>query len=174
MIDLRIYLPEIYFGVLEMEELMDTENYAFNELFEIVQDAQNDQYVLRATSRGLQAMESMLGIYASADDSTEFRRERLINRLAKDVVYTVNALKARLNNILSVGSYAISQDFNAYTFNITISTGTFGMIQEVKNTLAEIVPANLIVNLSNSLMAISVARVRPVATTTIGMTYTLL
>lgn len=176
MIDLRIYLPDIYDDVLEMQALMDTENYAFNELVEIVKDVQSDQYILTATERGILELEKMLGIGAFPDDSIEFRKERLINRLAKNQVYTLKALKQRLDNVLVVGSYVITVHHipHSYSFHVAFSIGEYGKIQEVRNTIVELIPANMRLFFYNGLTTENSAPIRTASVLTIGMVYNLI
>lgn len=121
----------------------------------------------------MQAFEQLFGIIAAAEDTVEFRRERLINRLIKNQAYTLKALKDRFDNILTIGSYSISVDYDDYTVYIVVATGTYGKIKEIKNTIVEMLPANMHYDLQNNLTAISVARLKPVAIATLGMTYTL-
>lgn len=150
--DLAKYYPIVYKDVLEIEELVKTENKLFEELEKITLEVEQNQFILTANARGLAVYEKMLNIIVnSQSDSIQFRRERLINRLSSLPPFTLRELIGRLNNLLGEDNYNIEVIHDNYELKLDMCIGVYGKLDEVIKTLISIVPVNMQINTSNNL-----------------------
>lgn len=150
--DLAKYYPIVYKDVLEIDELVKTENRLFEELEKITLEVEQNQFIMTANARGLAVYENMLNIIANPQsDSIQFRRERLINRLSSFPPFTLRELKGRLNNLLGQNNYDIEVVNDNYELKLDMRIGVYGKLDEVLKTLISIVPVNMQIITTNNL-----------------------
>ena len=141
--DLKQYLSWYYTDVLEISALMNTEETLFNELFDYMGRMKQNQYIPTADLSGLESFEKMLGIIADAtSENIDFRRARLISRLAVNAPYTISELRRRL--LLLLGDhFTIIEDTNGYSISIQVTSGNYAQLNELNKMISSMVPANL-------------------------------
>lgn len=150
--NLAKYYPIIYKDVLEIDELVATENKLFDELERLTLEVEQNQFILTANARGLDVYEKMLNIIVnSQSDTIQFRRERLINRLSSLPPFTLRELKGRLNNLLGSNNYDIEVIYDNYELKLDMRIGVYGKLDEVLKTLISIVPVNMQIITTNNL-----------------------
>lgn len=114
-------------------------------MFSLTQEVVDNQYVLTASVRGIEAHEDSLGIKANPlTESLEFRRERIINRLSMMPPFTMRFLKRKLDDIIGVGKWTAHIDSDNYTLYIESAAANQLWFHEILVTLARSKPANIV------------------------------
>jgi len=150
--NLSKYYPRIYKNILEIDNLVFTENELFNETNTLTTEVEDNQFVLTANSKGLTIYERMLNIIANPlSDTIQFRRERIINRLSSLPPFTLRELKGRLNNLLGSNNYDIEVIYDNYELKLDMRIGVYGKLDEVLKTLISTVPVNMQIITTNNL-----------------------
>lgn len=143
--EVRSYVPRLYDGYVEMEELARVEDNVMNWVDTEIKNARDNQFALTATLDGLAEYERMLGIvYNPATETVEFRRGRIINRLSMTPPFTYNFLKLKLNEIIGVGNWAATVDYANRVLYIEASASNQVWLHEVHITINKIKPCNMI------------------------------
>lgn len=142
-ISIREKFPNYYDGMLEINTLSDVEMRLLNLLRDELTSVINNQWVLTADLSGVIKYEKMLNITPNSNDSIEFRRERILNRLNQAAPYTITYLIRWLNIYLGQGTFEVQMEYNEYLLTITVHIGEYGKLDELIKSLIEIVPANI-------------------------------
>ena len=139
------YAPEVYSGFIEYENLISVENVLVADIEKAAADLHNDQFVLLATEEGIKQYESMLKIVAAPEVETlQFRRERVLNRMAFAVSFTTKSLRSRLDTILGAGQYDLYIDYDNYTLYIESAATDQNWFNEILITMVRTKPANMV------------------------------
>lgn len=144
MVDLKQYIPNIYNEILDMDILISTEEKLFEKVKENINKIKNNQFVLTSDLDGIRIYESMLGITATNTENIEFRRKRVINRLSMTPPYTLNFLKEKLDELIGVGNWILTLDYDNYIMYIESSAFNQNWYQEIRVTLTKVKPANIV------------------------------
>ena len=142
-IDIREKFPDYYDHVLEIDTLSDVEINLLSLLKDELTSLINNQWIMTTDLSGIQKYEKMLNIFASPDDSEEFRRERILNRLNQNSPYTITYLVRWLNVYLGEGKFEVQMEYNQYLLTLTVHIGEYGKLDEFIKSLTDIIPANI-------------------------------
>jgi hypothetical protein len=143
--DIKQYLPNIYDAILEFEGLIASENALFDNLDTETEKVRDNQYILTADIDGIIAYEKMLNIIPKpAAETTEFRRQRIINRLSMVPPFTFRFLKQKLDEIIGVDRYTASIDYPNYTLYVESSAENQEWFHEILVTVTKLKPANIV------------------------------
>lgn len=116
----RDYMPLLYEQNVEMNAIMDSETEEFENGLKLKIDTSfNNTFIKNADEQGISNYENILNIKSNpADESIEFRRERVINRLTTSIPFSETFMINRLNEILGEGQWNYTLDYNDYTLTI--------------------------------------------------------
>jgi hypothetical protein len=143
--DLRKYLPAVYSGVYETDQIIEAENTLFEGLYGNIEMLSRNQRVLTADERGIEAFERIYGIYADLGvESLEFRRQRLLLRTSSSLPFTEGSLREKLDGIIGVGMYRLSIDYGRYEIKVMSAASNEGWYHEVNAFIGKIKPANMV------------------------------
>jgi len=142
-INIREKFPNYYDNVLEIDTLSEAEQQLLSQLRDELYSLINNQWVLTADLSGISRYEKMLNIVPSAEDSEDFRRDRILNRLNQVSPYTITYLVRWLNVYLGEKKYEIEMEYGEYLLTLTVHIGEYGKLDELIKTLTDIVPANI-------------------------------
>ena len=143
--NLKSYLPNIYDDVREFEELVIIEDNIFDELDVQVSKVRSNQYVLTSDIDGIIEYEKLLNIIPKPTiETTEFRRERIMNRLSMVPPFSFRFLKQKLDEIIGVNKYTASIDYPNYTLYIESSASNQIWFHEILITITKLKPANIV------------------------------
>ena len=143
MIDILNLFPAFYKDILEIEELAATQNAMFNNLEIEFQKALNNQFINTCDVNYLKKYESLFNIINTSDD-IEFRRERLLNRMAMNIPFTLRGLKQKLDKIIGPDNYNIRVDYDNQTLYIESQILSQVWANETYITVNNIKPANIV------------------------------
>lgn len=142
---IREYVPHIYSGFAEYENLMSAEDTLIEEVENAAADLHDDQFAMTATEEGVEHYESMLKIIANPSTETlQFRRQRIVNRMAFVSSFTTKALESRVDAILGKGQYNLYIDYDKYTIYVESAATDQNWFNEILITMARTKPANMI------------------------------
>lgn len=138
------FVPEYYHGSLDMEVLVQEIDALFKGMSTNLTQLLDNQFVQTADADGVARFERLFDIRASATDTLEFRKERLINRFTLAPPFTLPFLRSRLDIIIGKGRYNVEVDYNKRRLVIGMVSKDQSWFQELRITLMKIKPANLV------------------------------
>ena len=142
---IQSFVPHIYKDVVEMDDIMNTEESIMSIVRKEMAAAFANTFVLTSDESGVIMFEKMLNITAKHQtEDLEFRRERVLNRLSMSPPFTFNFLKQKLNEIIGVGAWTAYIDYNTYTLYVESSATDQNWYSEVEFTINRIKPCNLV------------------------------
>ena len=142
--DVLSYLPPIFHEIKEMIEIAKVENPLLEALWQEIENALLDQFLLSATERGIKRNEDMLHIVSMATEALETRRFRLFTRFNEQVPYTRPVLRNLLNTLLGENGYELTINAADKTLKIKIELTVKGMFEAVEQMLERITPQNMV------------------------------
>lgn len=139
------FLPTVYKDIVEMEDIMNSEESIMDIARKEMVAAFANTFVFTSDESGVIMFEKMLNIMADPqNEDLEFRRQRVLNRLSMFPPFTFNFLKQKLNEIIGAGLWTAYIDFNSYTLYIEASATNQNWYSEVEFTINRIKPCNLV------------------------------
>ncbi len=103
-----------------------------------------DQFIAKCSSAMLTEYERMFGITHSTSESEDFRRARLLNRMAAKPPYTLTFLRQRLDEIIGRGRYTMEMDYDAYTLYVESAAANQQWAHETAVTIGKLKPCNIV------------------------------
>lgn len=139
------FVPTIYDGVVEMDDIMNAEEQEMGIARRELYSAFTNTFVLTADESGVIMFEKMLNIIANPQiEDLEFRRQRLINRLSMSPPFTFRFLKHRLDEIIGAGSWKAYIDYDNYTLYVESSAANQSWYAEMEFTISRLKPCNMV------------------------------
>ena len=141
---LKNFLTHIYDDNMEMNAIIDSEQPEFDLLSEKMRNAFDDNFPIEATDDGILRWEKIFGIVTNpAEESTDFRRARILKRLVGNIPFTERNLIEIVNEIVGVGKWEYTLDYENYTLTIQSTRPGKGWLNELLITLQNIIPVNI-------------------------------
>lgn len=147
--NLKQYFPKIYDNVLEINQLVYTENELFDELGEVYTKALYNQFPTTSDLNGIKAYEQLLNIIAKpTEENLQFRRDRIINRLNMLQPFTLRFLKSKLDEIIGADHYELKMydginEIPKYTIVLESTVVDQHWFDELNYLLNQSKPANI-------------------------------
>lgn len=142
---LRDLFPDWYEDVKEIDVLSDAEDIVFDVVKLQLDQVRANQWVQTASENVLSMYEKMLDILANpSEESIEFRRQRVLNRLQSTPPFTMEYLKNQLNSIFGKGNYVLTVDHLNYTLFVEGAAADAEWFQEAEKIIRRVKPANMI------------------------------
>ena len=142
---LNSFVPHYYNGVVEMDEIIRAEESIVDIARVEMATAVANTFVLTANESGVIMFEKMLNIIANASVETlEFRRERIINRMAMSPPFTFRFLKNRLDETIGVDAWKSYIDFPNYTLYVESLATDQNWFYEIEFMINRIKPCNIV------------------------------
>lgn len=143
--DLKRYVPIVYNGIQEMDNIINTEQQEIDTLYGEMKLAYNRQTVINADEKGISLYEAILNINSdSSAESLEFRKQKVILQLTTAPPFSFNFLLQQLDKIAGRENYKAWIDFNNYTLYVQSETSNKLWFNELTLLLARIKPANIL------------------------------
>jgi len=136
-------LPPYFKAIKDFAALMETENIELEKFEAYLWQVRDNFYIQTCDGPTLQYHESLLGIKPLQNDTLDFRRIRILNRYNNKPPLTLPVLKERLNILIGVGSYIVDIAYADYNLTLTITSGSYGVIDELIYMLVFMLPAHL-------------------------------
>ena len=137
------YLPPYMQEYLEIKEIMKAEQPEIDDLWNAVEKALADQYILDATEYGVKRWESMLLISPKDTDTLDERKFRILTRLNQELPYTLTRLKEALTNLCGNDGFFIEMNAAEYHIQVKLALGNKNNYQDMVDLLKKMIPANM-------------------------------
>ena len=147
---LKYWIKELR-KIREFQEIARVEDIEFLRLYGETQRALNNMFIEYADEYGISRLEKVCGIYPDINDTLEIRRTRLYVYWNDKNPYTEKELRSRLENICGEGNVEVVSDYTNYLIQIITHVGGYGVFDEVARMLDYFLPANLLLDLKNSI-----------------------
>lgn len=144
MIDIKPYFPSLYNNILEIDNLVKVENDLFENLNSEFDKAIRNEYVVTADKETIKRYETLLRITDGDDKELSFRRQRILNRLAMNMPFTIKALKQKLDELIGKGNYNVFVDPDRFTLYVESKILNQVWFNETYITIHKMKPANII------------------------------
>lgn len=141
--------PDIYNGVVEIDEIAKSSYQVLQLAENAMTQAFDDQFIATASEAAIEEYEKTYGIIAdSANETLDFRRERIRSRLSTYPPFTMIFLRNRLDQIIGEGEYTAYVDYSTRTLYLELTQSDVNWYQELLVFINAIKPANMIFSLS--------------------------
>lgn len=144
MINIKSYFPPLYNDILEIDTLVKIENDLFENLNSEFEKAIKNEYVITADKETIKKYETLLRINDGDDKELSFRRQRILNRLAMNMPFTLRALKQKLDELIGKGNYNIFINPGKFTLYIESKILNQTWFNETYITINKMKPANIV------------------------------
>ena len=142
---LSSFLPTIYKDIVEMDDIINSEEQIMDIARREMSSAFANTFILTSDESGVIMFEKILNITADVQTETlEFRKGRVLNRLAMSPPFTFNFLKSKLNDIIGPGLWAAYIDFNRSILYVESSSSNQHWYHEVEFTINRIKPCAMV------------------------------
>lgn len=143
---LKEYWPPLLQEILDFSALATAQQPELDAWLTAVRQTPNDFFLSTLTEHGIQRWETILGIVPADGETLAQRREHIQILYADQLPYTFRALRDYLYTINPGISASLS--FYEYLLQVQIPYGT-GQISTIRRVLREMVPANVVVDISS-------------------------
>ena len=144
MINIKNYFPTLYNNILEIDTLVKIENDLFENLNTEFEKAIKNEYVITADKETIKKYEILLRINDGDNKELSFRRQRILNRLAMNMPFTLRALKQKLDELIGKGNYNIFVDPGKFILYIESKILNQTWFNETYITINKMKPANIV------------------------------
>jgi hypothetical protein len=135
-------LPTWFKPVLEYIELMKTYGIELDDLNANSQLIFYNQFIQTCDVKTMSVWERLFGLTVQATDTVEFRRDRLLQKFAQTLPYTVWDLRARLTELFGT-DYTMTVNPQACTIKIIVTSDRYGAIDLLYSLIWDVIPAHL-------------------------------
>lgn len=149
-INLKKFLTPLSRDTKELQELAETETVEFQELWNVLCDIFDNQYITYMTGYGLSQWEKIFDVTPKASDNLRIRRARILQLLMGTRPYTLESFQDMLNRIYGDGNVTIQLDGNNYEIWFNLKHDFDYRAKDVKDFAEIIVPKNLIIGMKNT------------------------
>lgn len=143
-VDILSYLPPILHEIREIVEIANVENSSLESVWQAIEDALNNQFILTANEEGLARYEKMLEMKVPGTDDVETRRFRLLTRFNEQPPYTNKITKKLLDTLLGEGHYDYIRDAANKTLTVKLELTVKGQFDAVVALLERVTPQNMV------------------------------
>lgn len=144
-VELSGYVPEFLRECMEMKELYRTEENELVALYHSIDALWDISLIQKAGLQGIKRYEAMLGLPSNSRLSLEERRAAILMKWNRQLPYTLRRLAEQL--MLWSGNEPFVVDtsrFREYMLRIEVFNQTLAALRGIKETVNEMIPANLI------------------------------
>lgn len=153
-VDLKSYWMPLLRNIREFKEIANTEEPELRYILAAIDRILANFFIDTADEYGISRFESMMGIYPNDEDSLDTRRFRVKSQWNDYVPYTEPELYRRLVAICgSPELFDIEEHYNDYWLKVITHVGVNGAFDMVSETLEDMLPCNLVLELENILQA---------------------
>ena len=143
--DLLPLLPPVYRNVQDYQKICDAEKVEFDLLANSVEGIQNNFFFQTMDEDSVAQWEKVLHIVAVPEkESLEFRRQRVMTRIATRPPYTLGFLYQKLDELIGAGGWTCSITYPLYELRLATSVKNQSYYDEVTYLINQIKPAHIV------------------------------
>jgi hypothetical protein len=147
-------LPTWFKPVLEYIELMKTYGIRLDDLNANSQLVFYNQFIQTCDTKTMSVWERLFGLTVQATDTVEFRRDRLLQKFAQTLPYTIWDLRARLTDLFG-NDYTLTVNPQTCTITIIVTSDRYGAIDLLYSLIWDVIPAHLRINANQQITNLS-------------------
>jgi len=137
--------PDIYNENQDMLDLYDAQKTELGSYEAIIYRIFLNNYVKHADLEGVRRLEAIFYIKANeVTETLEYRKARLLNKLASVPPFTKIFLKNFLNNIFGEGHVEVFIDYDNRVLRLNFENVETKLINQAMKDIRQIIPANMI------------------------------
>lgn len=172
-VDLLSYWMPILRQLKEFKEIAKAEEPEIRLILEAIDRTLANMFIETADEYGIKRFEKMMGIYPEDEDNLEQRRLNILIKWGDKVPYTYRTLYDRLYSLCGgEDKFSIVKRYAEYLIEITTHLGVKGSLDAVQEFLVEMLPCNMVLDLTNILNEGSTTvGIRPVTVATTAFSY---
>ena len=140
--EIKEYWPRHLQELVEFGQIATAEQPEFTKAVQDVQGAPDDFFLVSLSEYGCRRWEAILGLVASAEDTVESRRERILIAYLDQLPYTYRALMKYLSTVSD--DFKVVLDNDAYELFVRIRLSGYTQRDALAETLKQMIPANLV------------------------------
>lgn len=140
------YLPSVVAEVKDYQELMKTEQVEIENLWQKAYQGLDNQFVDSTDENGIARYELMLNIHPKVTDDLELRQFRVLSRFNEQLPYTYTKMIEQLKALC--GKDGVRAELNGLSLSVKVELTAKGKVDEVKELLNRMIPANVVVDVS--------------------------
>ena len=138
----------------EFKEIAKTEEPELRYILAAIDRTLANFFIESADEYGIKRYEDMMGIVPEETDTLDTRRFRVLTKWNNYVPYTEPELYRRLVSICgSEDAFDLEEHYKEYWLRVTTHLGVAGAFDMVANTLDDMLPCNLVLELANIMEA---------------------
>ena len=139
------YVPDVYKGVKEMDELVKAEDHNWDILISLVDKEYARMYIQTSDEIGVERFERVMQITADPSIETlDFRKERLLARSNSTLPYTTIWIRNYLNAVLGEPNYELDVDYDNLIITLYGFLLDYSWAREVGITIRTTKPCNVV------------------------------
>ena len=139
------YIPTWYKPIQEYQQICQTESAQLDQIANAIYAVKENFYFQTLTESGIAEWESIFGIAPNPEtENIAFRRARVLNRISIKPPFTLGFLYQKLDELIGVGEWNVTVDYNNYTLYIESAAQNFNYTTEVMYTVNKIKPAHIV------------------------------
>lgn len=143
--DLQQLLPPWFRRILDYQELCLAEGDELKALAAAMQAVADNLFFQTMDAAAVRQWERVFRIVPNPGVETlEFRRQRLLNRIAIQPPFTLRFLENRLDALVGPGKWEVEVDYPNYTLYIEMAASDQSYFQEIAATVNRIKPAHIV------------------------------
>lgn len=143
--DLLPLLPPVYRNVQDYQQICDAEKAEFDLLANSVEGIQNNFFFQTMDEDSVAQWEKVFHIVAVPEkESLEFRRQRVMTRIATRPPYTLGFLYQKLDELIGAGGWTCSITYPLYELRLATSAKNQSYYDEVTHLINKIKPAHIV------------------------------
>lgn len=147
-VDLLSYWMPVLRNIKEFKEIAKAEEPEIKLLLEACESALNNLYIDTADEAGIAYYEKLLNLTVLSGATLEERRFNLFANWNNSKRYTMGELNTLLTSLCGKDNYFITMDYANYHLDVLVALTSFASIDEVRNLLIKVVPANIVITVS--------------------------
>lgn len=148
-VDLVSYLPPFMADFKEISVTLEAENPEFVLVWKAADRVLQNEFIESADEYGISRFEKILNILPSTEDTLESRRANIKAVWFSKLPYTIRTLANSIEQLCG-NDFEIKRENGLYTIYIKTHLRERGRIKKLKEFLDSTIPANIIINLINS------------------------
>lgn len=138
------YYPHWFRRILDFQYLCRSEGEELRYLAEAMDQIHKNLFVQTMDEGTTAQWEAILRILSTPEESLEFRRLRVLNRLALRPPFTLIFLREKLDLLFGPGNYQVEVDYPNYTLYIEASVDAQQYFSEVSALLGIVKPCHIV------------------------------
>lgn len=142
--DLSNYQPEFVKDFKEFSKIAETENGAFNSLWQCFSDVLENTCFQTLNEDGIKRWEEILSLTVKSSYTYSDRKMNIIAKINRVVPFTFKKLLEILDNLCGKGSYEVVLSYEEYSLSVFLELTEKNKFDIVKSTISEIIPANIL------------------------------